>query len=99
MNRPGQIEKENSLSHVWDFPIAIPVTLLTFGCILLWKRAKSSAISLMTVGFSAVFASELVNYATSIWPILATYRLLESISSNASLGGQWIAAIGFLWYA
>lgn len=90
---------EHAVSYVSDFLAGVPVALLAIGGALLLRRSMSIATVLVVLGFSMVLAAELVNYASSVWQALVTYRLIASIDSKASFAGQWIAAIGFVWYA
>ena len=98
---------------IWMFVLIVPYAILTTAGVLLWRRRRSAAAAMITLGFAAT----LLSVACSLFMTLKTHAVLVDLTSAPkaerdtfyivahhfpvlALGllGIWAAALGTLWH-
>ena len=100
-------------TRIWTFVLVVPYAILTTAGVLLWRRRRSAATAMITLGFAAT----LLSVACSLFMTLKTHAVLVDLTSAPkadqdtfyivahyfpvlALGllGIWAAALGTLWH-
>ena len=98
--------------HVSPIPLSAVAAgayaLLALAGLLLWKRARSFATALATIGFAIILLDQILLIASYLRTITAlrgysgdTLFLIyhRANSMYVLLAGMWCAAIGLVWHA
>lgn len=96
------IERPDDMQYTWlNILVLVPVALMLFGSVVLWRRKHLPATVLITAGFAMYFVGYLAGYATGAWFRIwseSTYAI-SLATHGASVLGEWIAGAGLVWYA
>jgi hypothetical protein len=78
----------------------LPYVLMTVGSVLLWRRGRSCALLLMTLGFGAIVVGALAIFFTGASNALGYdfARRLAVLGNYVRFSGQFVAGIGLFWH-
>ena len=105
-------EKRVLTTVAWTLTSVVPYALLTVAGFLLWRRSHSAASAVAALGFAVALLTQLVGFLVELETasfvrayqddgtfVMVHAHTFPRIAHYVGLGGSWIGALGFVWYA